>query len=144
VNVSADGQTLFVYRDDGGDGNLYESKLVGEIWSDPVLMGSDINTKSWETHGAITADGNTFYFVSDRKGGAARPRHLPRGEAAHRRVEQGPEPEATVMNTRTMRMAVFIHPNGRTLYFASKGHNSMGGFDIFTPRCRTTAPGPRR
>jgi hypothetical protein len=25
----------------------------------------------------------------------------------------------------------FMHPDGRTLYFASKGHNSMGGYDIF-------------
>jgi len=25
----------------------------------------------------------------------------------------------------------FIHPDGRTLYFASKGHNSMGGYDLF-------------
>jgi len=25
----------------------------------------------------------------------------------------------------------FIHPEGNTLYFASKGHNSMGGYDIF-------------
>ncbi|MCB0761895.1 MAG: PD40 domain-containing protein, partial [Flavobacteriales bacterium] len=27
----------------------------------------------------------------------------------------------------------YMHPNGKTLYFASKGHNSMGGYDIF--RC---------
>ena len=69
VNVSADGQTLLIYRDDGGDGNLYESKLVGELWSDPVLIGSDVNTKAWETHCALAADGNTLYFVSDRKDG---------------------------------------------------------------------------
>ena len=25
----------------------------------------------------------------------------------------------------------FLHPNGNVLYFASKGHNSMGGYDIF-------------
>ncbi len=25
----------------------------------------------------------------------------------------------------------FLHPNGKTIYFASKGHNSMGGYDIF-------------
>jgi len=25
----------------------------------------------------------------------------------------------------------FLHPNGKTLYFASKGHNGMGGYDIF-------------
>jgi hypothetical protein len=25
----------------------------------------------------------------------------------------------------------FLHPNGKILYFCSKGHNSMGGYDIF-------------
>ena len=25
----------------------------------------------------------------------------------------------------------YLHPNGRYLYFSSKGHNSMGGYDIF-------------
>ncbi|UTW62220.1 PD40 domain-containing protein [bacterium SCSIO 12741] len=25
----------------------------------------------------------------------------------------------------------FMHPDGKTLYFASKGHNSLGGYDIF-------------
>ncbi|MCC6541806.1 MAG: PD40 domain-containing protein [Flavobacteriales bacterium] len=130
INVAADGQTLFVYRDDGGDGNIYESKLVGEIWSDPVLMGSDINTKSWETHGALTADGNTFYFVSDRKGGIGgrdiyRVVRLPNGEWSK---AQNLSP---VINTQYDEDGPFIHPNGRTLYFSSKGHNSMGGFDIF-------------
>ncbi len=26
---------------------------------------------------------------------------------------------------------MFMHPDGRTLYFSSKGHNSMGGFDLY-------------
>jgi tetratricopeptide (TPR) repeat protein len=130
VNVSADGQTLFIYRDDDGDGNLYESKLVGEVWSEPVLMGSDINTKSWETHGALSADGNTFYFVSDRKGGFGgrdiyRVVKLPDGEWS-KSQNLGP-----VINTKYDEDGVFIHPNGRTMYFSSVGHNSMGGFDIF-------------
>ena len=130
INVAADGQTLFVYRDDGGDGNIYESKLVGEIWSDPVLMGSDINSKAWETHGALSADGNTFYFVSDRKDGIGgrdiyRVVRLPNGEWSK---SQNLSP---VINTRYDEDGPFIHPNGRTLYFSSKGHNSMGGFDIF-------------
>ncbi len=38
----------------------------------------------------------------------------------------------SVVNTPYDEDGVFIHPNGRTMYFASKGHNSMGGFDIFT------------
>jgi hypothetical protein len=131
VNVSADGQTLFLYKDDGGDGNIYESVLVGELWSDPVLMGSDINTKSWETHGAITADGSTFYFVSDRSGGFG-------GRDLYRvvRLPDGSWSKAqnlgNMINTKYDEEGVFIHPNGRTLYFGSVGHNSMGGFDIFT------------
>jgi tetratricopeptide (TPR) repeat protein len=130
ANVAADGQTLFIYRADGGDGNLYESKLVGELWSEPVLMGSDINTKAWETHGALSADGNTFYFISDRKGGFG-------GRDAYRvvRLPDGTWSKAqnlgNEVNTAYDEDGVFIHPNGRTLYFSSQGHNSMGGFDIF-------------
>lgn len=130
VNVAADGQTLFIYRDDGGDGNIYESKLVGEVWTDPVLMGSDINTKSWETHGALTADGNTFYFVSNRPGGRGgrdiyRVVRLPNGQWSKA------QNLGNVVNTPYDEDGVFIHPNGRTMYFSSVGHNSMGGFDIF-------------
>ncbi|MBK7945857.1 MAG: PD40 domain-containing protein [Flavobacteriales bacterium] len=130
VNVAADGQTLYIYRDDGGDGNIYESKLVGEVWSDPVLMGSDINTRSWETHGALTADGNTFYFISNRPGGKG-------GRDIYRvvRLPNGAWSKAqnlgSVVNTAYDEDGVFIHPNGRTMYFGSVGHNSMGGFDIF-------------
>jgi hypothetical protein len=36
-----------------------------------------------------------------------------------------------VVNTPYDEDGVFIHPNGRTMYFSSMGHNSMGGFDIF-------------
>ncbi|MBL8002016.1 MAG: PD40 domain-containing protein [Flavobacteriales bacterium] len=130
VNVSADGQTLYIFRDDNGDGNLYESKLVGELWSDPVLIGSDVNTKSWETHCALTADGSTLYFISDRKGGQGgrdiyRVVKLPNGEWS-KAQNIGP-----VLNTPYDEDGVFIHPNGRTMYFSSTGHNSMGGFDIF-------------
>lgn len=28
----------------------------------------------------------------------------------------------------------YLHPNGRYLYFSSKGHNSMGGYDVFMAR----------
>lgn len=131
INVAADGQTLFVYKDDGGDGNIYESKLVGELWSAPVLMGSDINTKAWETHGALTADGNTFYFVSNRNEGSMGGRdiyrvvRLPNGEWSKA------QNLSSTVNTKYDEDGPFIHPNGRTLYFSSMGHNSMGGFDIF-------------
>ena len=131
VNVSVDGQTLYIYRDDNGDGNIYESKLVGETWTEPEKMGDMVNSKAWETHVAVSADGETIYFVSDRKGGLGgrdiyRTVKLPNDEWS-KPLNLGP-----TVNTPLGEDAVFISPDGRTLYFSSEGHNSMGGFDIFT------------
>ena len=32
----------------------------------------------------------------------------------------------------------FMHPDGNTLYFSSKGHNSLGGYDVFKSEYNTT------
>jgi hypothetical protein len=37
----------------------------------------------------------------------------------------------TTINTDADEDYPFLHPNGMVLYFCSKGHNSMGGYDIF-------------
>lgn len=42
-----------------------------------------------------------------------------------------PESLGNTINTEYDEDYPFLHPTGRTLYFASKGHNSMGGYDIF-------------
>jgi hypothetical protein len=131
VNIAADGQTLFIYKDDNGDGNIYISKLEGEDWSTPIKLGSDINLTSRETHAHVTPDGNTLYFVSDRKGGLGGSdiyscKKLPNGEWAKAQNIGG------VINTKYDEDGVFIHPDGKTMYFSSKGHNSIGGFDIFS------------
>ncbi len=42
-----------------------------------------------------------------------------------------PTPISGKINTTYDEDYAFLHPNGRSLYFASKGHNSMGGYDIF-------------
>lgn len=130
VNVSADGQRLFIYKDNDGVGSLLSSELVGETWTEPELLGSNINSNSWESHAAMTADGNTLYFVSDRAGGFGgrdiyRVVKLPNGNWS-KALALGP-----TINTPHDEDACFVHPDGRTLYFASTGHNSMGGFDIF-------------
>lgn len=131
MNVSPDGQTLYIYRDDAGDGNIYESRLVGEEWTQPVKMGESINSPHWETHIAVTADGNTAYFISNRPGGIGgrdiwQVKKLPTGEWSEA-LNLGP-----TLNTPYEEDAVFISPDERTLYFSSQGHTSMGGFDIFS------------
>lgn len=42
-----------------------------------------------------------------------------------------PQPIAGPINTKYDEDFPFMHPNGKVLYFCSKGHNSMGGYDVF-------------
>lgn len=41
------------------------------------------------------------------------------------------QPLPSSINTEYDEDYPFLHPNGKTLYFSSKGHNSMGGYDVF-------------
>jgi len=130
IGLTADGYQLFIYKDDGGDGNIYSSTLEGEIWSAPEKMGSDINTTAWEPSACVTPDGNTLYFVSDRNGGYGgrdlyKCVRLPNGNWSLA-TNMGP-----TLNTEYDEDAPFIHPDRVTLFFSSNGHSSMGGFDIF-------------
>ncbi len=137
MNVSVDGQTLYLYRDDTGNGDIYQSKLVGETWSEPQAMPGVINSPAWETHLAPTPDGRTIYFVSNRKGGLGgrdiyRVNMLPDGNWSEA------ENLGAKINTQYEEDAVFVSPDARTLYFSSQGHNSMGGFDILYSRIDET------
>jgi len=130
INISIDGQTLFIYKDDNGNGNLYSSNLNENEWSTPKLLGSDINSEAQESHVAVTPDGNTLYFVSDRKGGLGGQdiyfcNKLPTGEWAKA------QNIGSIINTPYNEDGVFIHPDGKTLYFSSHGHSSIGGYDVF-------------
>ncbi|MFM7815063.1 MAG: hypothetical protein ACKO66_11150 [Flavobacteriales bacterium] len=133
IGVSPDGQTLYIYRDIFGDGQLYSSTLIGETWNEPQLLGSDINTANWETHATVAADQSVMYFVSDRLGGLGgrdiyRCVKLPNGEWS-RALNIGNQ-----VNTPYEEDAPFLSADGKTLYFSSNGHTTMGGFDIFYSR----------
>lgn len=131
IGLSADGQQLYVYRDDKGDGNIYISKLDGNYWTPPYKMdASNINSPHWEPSACISADGNFMYFVSNRPGGFGgrdiyQCKRLPNREWSH------PENLGPTINTPYDEDAPFMHPDGITFFFSSTGHNSMGGFDVF-------------
>ena len=66
VSLSNDGQILYVYRDNGDDhGDLYQSNLVGEIFTKPVKLKGQVNTYSWDGHCSLSPDGQTLYFSSE-------------------------------------------------------------------------------
>ncbi len=130
ISLSANGQHLYIYRDDWGNGNIYVSHFINDQWSEPEILGSDINSKAWETHASVSPDGQILFFTSDREGGSGGLdiyycKRLPNGEWS---LAQNIGP---VVNTEYDEEAPFMHPDGRTLFFSTKGHTSIGGFDIF-------------
>lgn len=131
INLTPDGQTLIIYKDggDGMGGNIYYSNFNGKDWSTLKEFGSDVNTKYWESHACLNSEGNVLFFVSDRPGGLGgrdiyRCVKLPNGNWS-KALNMGP-----IINTEYDEDGAFIHPDGRTFFFASKGHKTMGGFDI--------------
>ncbi|MBI4645815.1 MAG: PD40 domain-containing protein [Bacteroidia bacterium] len=132
VSISYDGTILIIYRADNESGNIYQCKKDGNKWSVAEDIGSDINTRAWETHACFSPDGETLYFVSDRKGGFG-------GKDIYlcRKNNNGewskPENIGPQINTQYDEESPFMLEDGKTLYFSSQGHESMGGYDIFYP-----------
>ena len=131
--ISADGKKLYLTgcswgRDAGCD--LYVSEWINGVWSMPRMLKGNVNTNSWESQPCISADGRELYFVSRRNGNADI-------YCAKRNVDGTwgePHNLGEPINTKGSEMAPFLHPDGRTLYFASDQHIGMGGFDLFLSR----------
>lgn len=133
VGISPNGNTLYLYKSNvnliGGD--LYQSQKIDGKWSTPLKLSNKINGEfSVEKSASISEDGRTLYFSSNREGGFGgydlyRVKKLPNGEWSEA-MNLGKD-----INTEYDEDAPFIHPDGKTLYFSSKGHDNMGGFDIF-------------
>ena len=135
--VSPDGSTIIITccsrRDSYGSCDLYLSHKIGNGWSEPENLGANVNSAAWESQPSLAADGRTLYFVSTRKGGFGGSdiwkSYLADDGFWGEQVNLGKE-----INTTADEMAPFIHPDGRTLYFSSRGHLGMGGADLFVTR----------
>ncbi|MES2731841.1 MAG: OmpA family protein [Bacteroidota bacterium] len=132
IAVSPDGKQLFIYKDTH-NGDIYSASLLDSAtyqWSKLESLGINVNTKFHEPSVSMTADGKVIYFSSDRPGGKG-------GLDIYvsRKTSDGQWGEATNLgepiNTPEDDDAPFIHPDGQTLYFSSRGHATMGGYDIF-------------
>jgi tetratricopeptide (TPR) repeat protein/outer membrane protein OmpA-like peptidoglycan-associated protein len=123
--LSADGQKIYIYR--GGD--IYESERDGDKWTRIAKLGKYVNSSHREVHLFVSKDGNTIFFSSDMPEGYG-------GTDIYRITKEGekwsdPQNAGPAINTPYDDDSPFLHENG-IFYFSSKGHNSIGGFDIFS------------
>ena len=135
VALSLDGNQLYFFRSGSSlQGNLYVSeKTKSGAWGKPKQLNSDINTKYRESHVTVSPDGNSMYFTSDRPDGFGGSdiyviKKLPNGKWSK------PQLLPEEVNTPKDEECPVVHPNGSILYFISKGHETVGGYDVFYSR----------
>ncbi|HIA36285.1 MAG TPA: hypothetical protein EYN89_05995 [Flavobacteriales bacterium] len=131
AGLSSDGQQLFLFNDQTGYSYLYQSNFFNGEWSPIEFINENMKDSSLESHSSISLDGSLLYFASSREGGYGgtdiyRCRKLPNGAWA-KAENLGPK-----INTKHDEISPYIHPNGSILFFSSKGHQNLGGFDIFS------------
>jgi outer membrane protein OmpA-like peptidoglycan-associated protein len=134
VSFSADMKTVYFvgieYPGGFGRGDIYKSELIDNKWGNLINLGLPVNSATMESQPCISANGKELYFVRDTK-------NYKSNIYCSRRLADGrwDKPSAvTAANTRFGERAPFLHPDGQTLFFASEGHDGLGGYDIFVCR----------
>ncbi len=134
--LSHNGKELFFSRCEAADGfgncDIYVAeKQEDNTWGNVHNLGTNINSKSWDSHPTLNQTDDTLYFASDRIGGfglsdiyyATRNTEGIWGEAQN----AGP-----IINTRQNEVSPFYHHKNNVLYFSSNGQLlNFGEFDIF-------------
>lgn len=111
------------------NGDIYSTSFVDNQWTEPSVLDKNVNSKSNEIHACLSPTGTRLYFVSDRDGGFGGYDiwYCERfGDKWGPAMNIGPQ-----INTEYDEVTPYLLNDGVTLYYSSKGHKSMGGFDVY-------------
>lgn len=130
TGISYDGKELYLVKKSPTNSDIYVSTFQNGQWTAAKKLNDNINSPDMENYASISPDGKTLYFTSNRsssKGGydifaSTKNANGEWGKALNLgKSINTPQDEATP----------FIASDNKTLYFSSKGHYNMGGFDVF-------------
>lgn len=131
TSLSYDGNTMYLSRIGIDDADIMTSTYVARRWTKSESIGKPINSRYFESHASISADGKRLFFLSNRKESLGGMDIFysdlkDDGKSWSEPVNLGP-----TINTKLNEDSPFISLDGKTLYFSSEGHESIGGYDIF-------------
>ena len=133
VAVTADGNTLVLYRGaiQGGDLQLTSYDPEKKAWTRPKSITGKLTSKDGETSACFSPDGKELYYVSRNSKLTLGGKDILLSRLDSKGKWSEPVNLGMTINTIYDEEGVFISPDNNYLYFASKGHTSMGGFDVF-------------
>ncbi len=129
IQVFDNDTKMLMYRNDE-DGDFFVTEKTGGDWTAPVKLNSNINSKYFESDAFVTPDGKTLYFSTGKysEDGTLDLYYSTRAAGG----DWGPAKSlGGAINTKYDDDSPFISKDGKTLYFSSRGHNTMGDYDVF-------------
>jgi outer membrane protein OmpA-like peptidoglycan-associated protein/tetratricopeptide (TPR) repeat protein len=134
-NLNYDGTKMLFHREVNGQFDIFESRLSGLDWSTPTAMHFQISSsKANEQYAAYSNDGWSVYFSRDN---ATRENGFDVMYSQMQSKIQKDFMAATMIpavNSKFNDGPIYLHIDGETMYIASEGHESMGGYDIFVSK----------
>lgn len=128
--ICSSGSKEVIYRSTQ-NGDLYIKINKGADDFEIKAFPKAINSEYQESSGVLSSDGNTLYFISNKlinnKGG----KDIFFSEKNEKGKWKRAKNIGAVINTKYDEDGLFLLSDDKTLYFSSKGHDNMGGFDIF-------------
>lgn len=118
-----------------GSCDFFVTKKLGNRWTNPVNLPGKVNTSAWESQPSLSADGKTLYFIRGHRSESGMMNTDIYVSYLQEDGNWGPGirlPDN--INTPESEESVHIHPDGKTLYFASRGHPGLGGSDLYMTR----------
>lgn len=127
ITYSTDEKTIYTYKKDA----IWESNFDGSSWSDLKKLDKNVNASKFNVPSvSLAPNGDIAFFVAEKKEGVG-------GKDIYKSVksENGDWSEPEILNTNINSIkdedAPYLTNDGNVLYFSSRGHSSIGGYDIF-------------
>lgn len=131
-NLSYDGTKMLLHKDNDGQMDIYESELEGANWSYPEILPRQISSpRANETYASYNHDGYNIYFSRDNENRTNGSNIMYSGMRNRMERDFGTATMVSEVNSRFNDGPVYLHIDGKTMYMASQGHESLGGYDIF-------------
>ena len=132
VGISPDEKALFIYTGKyDKDINEVPFNVKKSAWKSPKKISKKLRSKQSEGSLFFSPTGDTLYFISANEELTLGGKDILMSILNEKGKWTDPVNGGSLINTIYDEEGLYLTPDGKELYFSSRGHNSMGGFDIF-------------
>jgi outer membrane protein OmpA-like peptidoglycan-associated protein/tetratricopeptide (TPR) repeat protein len=129
--INSTNDILYIYAGYVNGGDIMMSVNKKGVWKTPEPVPFGINSNGSETAFTFTPSGNEIYYVTDNGKDNIGGKDIYFIKKINERKWSKPQNAGSVINSAYDEESVRFSKTGDTLWFSSRGHNSIGGFDIF-------------